>query len=210
MRTFRQYYLGTILRPARTFTALLEDPHRLRFGVTALCVNAALYTLVYVNLTIAGGAPSSFTPFLAIPKEHYYFYNQFMLAPSMFLCWILAGGVVQLLSRFFGGRGTFEDTLSLLGFCVSIACLASLLHDLPDTSLGALGILDLNEYEIALNSPTIWRAVLWILYSSSFIWFIVLFSKAVRVVQRISFWPSFLVGSSGFVAYQLVFLVFNR
>lgn len=210
MRPFRQYYLGAILRPSRTFTVLLEDPHKLKFGVMALCINAVLYTLVYVNLTIAGGAPSSFTPFLAIPKEHYYFYNQFMLAPSMFLCWILAGGVVQLMSRFFGGKGTFEDTLSLLGFSISIACLASLLHDLPDTSLGALGIIDLSEYEVALNSPTIWRAILWFLYSSSFIWFIVLFSKAVRVAQRINSWPAFFVGFFAFLVYQSVFLVFNR
>lgn len=176
----------------------------------ALCINAVLYTLVYVNLTIAGGAPSSFTPFLAIPKDHYYFYNQFMLAPSMFLCWILAGGVIQLMSRFFGGKGTFEDTLSLLGFSISIACLASLLHDLPDTSLGALGIIDLNEYEVALNSPTIWRAILWFLYSFSLLWFIVLFTKAVRVVQRINSRPAFVVGFFAFLVYQSIFLVFNR
>jgi hypothetical protein len=74
------------------------------------------FTLVYVFLTIGGGAPSAFTPFLAIPKELYYYYNQFFLAPSMFMGWILAAGVAQLLSRPFSGKGRFEDMLSVFGF----------------------------------------------------------------------------------------------
>ncbi|HEX9615442.1 MAG TPA: hypothetical protein VGA55_08035, partial [Bacteroidota bacterium] len=63
----------------------------------------------------------------------------------------------QLLSRFWGGKGSFEDTLSVLGFSISIACMASLLHDFSDAFLGAIGVLDLGEYEVSLNSPTIRR-----------------------------------------------------
>lgn len=210
LKSFNDYYFGTILRPRRTFEALLADDRRLKFGLLALLISVVLYTLVYVFLTIGGGAPSSFTPFLAIPKEVYYSYNRFFLAPSMFMGWILAAGVAQLLSRPFAGKGSFEDMLSVFGFGIGIACLASLAHDLPDTFLGAIGLLNLKEYEVALNSPTIWRTILWILYSLYFILFFVLFPKGVGAVQRISPGPAVLVGVLAALVYLGVFVIFNR
>jgi hypothetical protein len=210
MNTFGQYYIGTLVHPTRTFADLLNDDRRLRFGWYAIGINMILYTWVYINLTQAQGAPSSFTPWLAIPKESYYYFNRFLLAPSMLICWISAAGLVQLLSKPFDGKGTFEDTLSLLGFAISISCLASLVHDLPDTVLGAVGFLNLREYEVALNSPTIWRTILWICYGTSFILFVLLFWKTVRAVHKIHPIPAFVIGCLGFVTYQVLFLVFNR
>ncbi len=210
MRTFAQYYFGTIWRPGQMFSDLLTDPRRFRFGWYAILINMLLYTMVYVHLTIGGGAPSSFTPWLAIPKESYYFFDMFILAPSMLICWVSAAGIVQLTSKLFGGSGRFEDTLSVLGFAIGIACLASLLHDFPDTFLGAIGVLDLREYEIMLNSPTIWRTILWLCYGTSFVLFVVLFWKAVGIAQKIRSLPAFFVGLLGFMTYQTLFLVFNR
>jgi len=210
LKSFKDYYLGTILRPRRTFDALLADDRRLRFGFLAILISVMLYTLVYVFLTISGGAPSSFTPFLAIPKDVYYQYDRFILAPSMFMCWILAAGVAQLLSRRFAGKGSFEDNLSVLGFGIGIVTLASLLHDLPDSFLGAIGVLDQRWYEQALNSPTLWRTILWIFYSLSFILFFVLFPKGIGAAQRMRRGPAILVGVLSFLVYQGVFLIFNR
>jgi hypothetical protein len=210
MRAFASYYLGTILRPRRTFDALMTDPRRLTYGALAVALSAVLYSLVYIFLTLGGGAPSSFTPWLAIPKDVYYFYNRFFLAPSIFLGWILAAGVAHLLSKPFGGRGAFEDTLSALGFGISVACLPALLHDLPDSFLGAIGVLDLRAYEVALNSPTIWRTILLTLYTLYAIWFLVLFPKGVGAAQRIGRGPALLVGVVAFVVYQGFFLIFNR
>lgn len=209
-KSFKDYYLGVIFRPRRTFEALMNDDRRLKFGLLALLITVVLYTLVYVFLTIGGGAPSAFTPFLAIPKDVYYFYNQFFLAPSLFMGWILAAGVAQLLSRPFAGKGSFEDNLSVFGFSISLASLASLLHDLPDTFLGAIGVIDLREYEVALNSPTIWRTILWILYGLYFIFFFLLFPKGIGAAQRIRSGPAILIGVVAFIVYQGVFVIFNR
>jgi hypothetical protein len=143
-------------------------------------------------------------------KFLYYYYNRFFLAPSMFMGWILAAGVAQLLSRPFGGKGSFEDMLSVFGFGISIASLASLAHDLPDTFLGAIGLLNLREYEVALNSPTIWRTILWVLYSLYFILFFVLFPKGVGTAQRLRPAPAILVGLLAVLAYKGVFVIFNR
>ena len=209
MKSFWAYYFGMI-RPRRTFDALMVDDRRLRFGLLAFAISATLYLFVYIFLTMGGGAPSSFTPFLAIPLDSYYFYDRFMLLPSMFGAWILAAGVAQLLSHPFGGKGTFEDNLSVFGFAIGIAVLASLLHDLPDSFLGAIGVLNLREYEVVLNSPTIWRTILWTLYGLSFVLFLIFFPKAVGAAQRIRRGPALLVGILAFVTYQGVFLIFNR
>src|SRR5690349_20317072 len=140
--TFKDYFLGTLLHPDKTFDLLMSDTRRLKLGLSAISLNALAYTLVYIFLTMGGGAPSSIAPWLAIPKVVYYFYNRFILAPSMFGCWILAAGVAHLLSRLFSGRGSFEDTLSSFGFGITIATFIALLHDLTDSFLGAIGLLD--------------------------------------------------------------------
>jgi hypothetical protein len=208
--SFKDYYLGTLLRPRRTFDILMTDSRRLKFGLLALSINALLYTFVYIFLTIGNGAPSSFTPWLAIPKDVYYSYNRFILAPSMFGCWILAAGVAQLLSRLVSGKGSFEDTLSAFGFGITIATAFALLHDLPDTFLGAIGVINLREYEVLLNSPTIWRTILLTCYYTGLIMLFVLLTKGVGAAQRIRRGPAILIGIVSFIAYQGVFFIFNR
>lgn len=210
MKTFKDYYFGIFLHPRRTFDELMTDNRRLKLGFLALAISVILYNLVYVFLTMGDGAPSSFKPWLAIPSEVYYSYDRFMLAPSMLGCWILTAGIAHLLSRFFSGKGSFEDTLSVLGFAIGISVLFSLAHDLPDSFLGAIGVLNLKEYEIVLNSPTIWRTVLWTLYIASAISFAILFPKAVGAAQKIKPMPAIFIGLASFFVYQFLFLVFNR
>ena len=210
MSSFTSYYLPTLLRPRRNFDLLMADPRRLRHGLTALLINAVLSTFVYIFLTIAGGAPSSFTPWLNIPKDVYYSYDRFILAPSMFGAAILSAAVAHLLSTLFAGEGSFEDTLGAFGFAIGLPSLFSLLHDLPDSFLGAAGLLDQRWYETALNSPTIWRTILWTCYGLSFLFFFILFPKAVGASQRLKPAPAILVGVLAYLIYQFVFLIFNR
>src|SRR5512133_2702347 len=194
MKTFKDYFIGTLLHPHRTFEALLADERRLQFGLYAISINAILYTFVYIFLWHGRGAPSSLTPWLAIPKDVYYFYNRFWLAPSMFGCFILAAGVAHLLSRIFAGKGSFEDTLSVFGFGVTIATLFALLHDLTDSFLVAIGLLDARWYEVQLNSPTVWRVILLTLYSIALILLYVLLTQGVFASQRIKRLPGLLIG----------------
>jgi len=210
MKSFGAYYGGCLLRPRATFDVLAEDPRRLRLGVRALALTAALYTAVYVFLDLGGAHPTSFEPWLPIAAEHYYRYDRFMLAPSMFLAWLMAAGLVQVLTRPLGGGGSFSDTLALLGFAIAIPSLASLAHDLPVSLLGALHVIDAMQHEAAMNAPTPWRTALWIAYSAYFVWFLIVFPKAAGAAQRISTGRAILPGIAGFAAYQLVFLVFNR
>lgn len=210
LKSFKDYYFGTLFHPDRTFNALLSDRRKLKFGLLAMAINALSYTLVYAFLWQGGGAPSSFDPWLAVPKEVYYYYNQFWLAPSMFGCWILAAGVAYLVSRLFTGQGSFEDTLSVFGFGVTLATFFALLHDLPDSFLGAIGLLDLRWYEQALNSPTIWRTILTILYSMGLLMLGLLMIKGVRASQKVKLGPAILTGLLAAAVYQGMFFLFNR
>lgn len=159
-------------------------------------------------MIFGGGKP--FNPWLDIPLESYYKYNVFFCSPSVFLGWILASGVVHTLSRIITDTGTFEKTLSVFGFGISIASWTTGIHDLLSSFLGAIHVINQNKFEIALNSPTIWRTLLWILMSAYLIWFLILFSKAAKSVYAINKWQATILGTIGFITYQMFFFIFNR
>lgn len=203
-------YFRTAVRPKTAFSALLADERSFSRGFILILVPIVGYTLMYVFLTIGRGAPSVFTPWLNIPKESYYAVNRFLLAPSMILCWLAATAFIQVLSRALKGAGTFEQTLTVIAASISISMWGGLVHDLPVSIFAALGVLDARQHEIAMNSPTIFRTLLWVCYAAYFLAFLVLFPLAVRVVHRLSPIRSAVVGWAGFAVFQTIFFVFNR
>jgi len=165
---------------------------------------------VYIFLPIGNGAPSEFTPRLNISKETYYSVNRFLLAPSMILSWFTSTVIIKIISHSFKGAGTFEQTLSVIALSISIAMWGGLIHDLPMSLLGAIGVIDARQHEIDMNSPTIFRTLLWMCYSIYIIAFLILFPMAVRVVHKLNVTKSILIGWTGFIFYQLIFVIFNR
>ena len=210
MRSFFKNYLQTITRPKKAFETLLADDGYFRLGFMYMAVPIAAYTLMYIFLTIGNGAPSVFTPWLNIPKDSYYAVNRFLLAPSMILCWFAATAVIQVLARLSNGTGAFEQTLSVLALSISIAMWGGLIHDLPMSFLSAIGVIDARQHEIDMNSPTIFRTLLWICYSVYFLAFLILFPLAVSVAHKLSTGRSIGIGWLAFVVFQIIFLVFNR
>jgi hypothetical protein len=208
--SFKDYLLGTLLHPRRTFERLPLDERRLKFGFYAMLISVVLYTLVYIFLTIGGGAPSSFTPWLNVPKDVYYYYNRFWLAPSMLGCWILASGVAYLLSRLVSGKGSYDDTLGVFGFGITVATFFAALHDVTDSFLSAIGLLDQTWYEAQLNSPTIWRTILFTLYGIGLVLLFVYLIIGVYKVHKIKPVHALWIGFIAAVVYQVVFMVFNR
>jgi hypothetical protein len=208
--SFSHYLFSTLLHPRRTFDRLLQDDRRLRFGLYAMAITAAVYTLIYIFLTMGGGAPSAFDPWLNVPKDVYYSYNRYWLAVSMWGCWILSAGVAHLLSKLVDGRGSYEDTLSVFSFGITLATLICTLHDLTDSFLGAVGLLDLRWYEVALNSPTIWRTILLTLYGTGLVLLFVYLVIGVARSQKIKPVHALWIGCMAAIAYQGVFFIFNR
>ena len=210
MKSFWSYYFGAFIRPRRTFDIFISDAGSFRFSFLYMLIPVTGYTLMYVFLTIGNGAPSVFTPWLNIPKENYYAVNRFLLAPSMIMSWLVATSVIQILSRLANGTGSFEQTLAVTGLSISVAMWGTLVHDLVMSSLSALHVIDARQHEIAMNSPTIWRTVLWISMALYLIAFLLLFSKATASVHKFPVRKAFLIGLIGFLVFQLIFVLFNR
>jgi len=128
----------------------------------------------------------------------------------MILCWIVVSGVIQILSRIFKGEGTFEQTLTIIALSISVSMWGGLVHDLPMSFLSAVGVIDARQHEIDMNSPTIFRTLLWICYSIYFIAFLILFPLAVKVVHKLNLTKCIIIGWIGFILFQFIFLIFNR
>jgi hypothetical protein len=85
-----------------------------------------------------------------------------------------------------------------------------LIHDLPMSFLSAIGVIDAKQHEIAMNSPTIFRTLLWTCYSIYFAAFLILFSLTVKTVHKLNWTKSICIGTTAFFIFQLIFLIFNR
>lgn len=210
MKTLISDYFQTVYKPQKTFQEMIIKDNLYKRSLVFISIPIVCYSLMYIFLTIANGAPSTLTPWLNISKENYYSINRFLLAPSMIICWFTATSFIQVVSRLLGGTGTFEQTLSTISLRISIAMWGALIHDLPMSFLSAVGVIDANQHEIAMNSPTIFRTILWICYSIYFIAFFILFPISVRVVHKINWIKSITIGSSAFIIFQTIFLIFNR
>ena len=108
---------------------LIRSPDQLKLGFLAVLLTAVLYNLVSIFLFIGKGYPSSFKPWLAISADNYYKYNMFFIMPSMFLSYVASSAVIYLVSRAIGRKGTFDQTISLIRFSVSLASWTTLSHD---------------------------------------------------------------------------------
>jgi Yip1 domain len=210
MKTFISPYFQTVYQPRKTFEELIRKDNLYQRSLVFISIPVVCYTFMYIFLTMAKGAPSTLTPWLNISKEDYYAVNRFLLAPAMIICWFTATSFIQVVSRLLGGPGTFEHTLSTIALSISIAMWGALIHDLPMSFLSAVGVIDAKQHEVAMNSPTIFRTILWICYSIYFLAFFILFSTAVSVVHKLSRVKSIIIGSLAFIIFQTIFLIFNR
>jgi hypothetical protein len=208
--TFARCYLLTFIRPWRTFDAVVAEPRRVRWGFLAVGITALDYGLVYFFLARNGGRPTVFTPWLDIPAEVYYRWDQFFIIPSILLAWVAAAGFTHLASRALGGSGSFEDTLSLMGFGLSTASWWTGLHDLVTTFLGFIGVIDQRRYEDLMSTPTPFRTFLWVLMTGYAVWFFVTFTAAAAKAHRLHLPRAIAAGAAGVVVYNGVFVLFNR
>ena len=203
-------YFRAFTSPATVIRTLADHPQAANLGIRFMLIPIIAYTMMYVFLVIGNGAQSVFTPWLNIPKEDYYWWNRFLLAPSMLLAWAAVSVFIHFLARSADKKISFDSTFAAIGLSISVAMWGGLIHDLPMSFFSATGVIDARQHEIDMNSPTIWRTLLWIAYSIYLLAFLFYFSLSVRVVHGRSWLLSIVTGLCGFILFQLIFLVFNR
>lgn len=205
--TFLEYYLGVFTSPRKTFARLRADPRRLAFGAVALLISALLYTLAILLLALGGGLPV-IPPLLNISHEDYYFIQVLLMVPVLLAGWLLASGVVQILSKPLGGSGTFEGTAALLGFSIVPPTFVTLV---PDGISGILSLLGAIGRDPMLWTTQGFGQVVSSAYLALYVlWFLVLFPLAVSAVQGLALRRAILAGAAGYFVYQAMLLIFLR
>lgn len=207
---FWTLYFGMFYKPATTFQMIFESGKTLPYAFCAFLIPSLGYTLFYIMAYYAGGSPSTFKPWLAIPIEEYFKYDIILTLPGYYLGWIGASVTVYLVSRLMGGHGNFDYILAIIAFGIGVATWSSLLHDLTDAFLSVIGVIDMREYERLLNAPTFWRGLLWTLYTIYFLWFLTLFTIGIRKAQGFNVFKSVLMAVVGLLSFQLILLIFIR
>ncbi len=207
---FFYYYFNMFLKPERTFTELLKDKNKLIYGLISALIPALGYTLFYIMASYAGGAPSAFKPWLALPMEKYFTYGIFLSLPGYALAVFSSASAAYLLSKSFKGRCSYDDSIAVIGFGAGAATWSTMLHDLADAFLGFTGVIDIRWYETALNSGTFWDYLYKVLMIIYMIWFIVLFYKGLKAANGFNKLKVMLIAVSAFFVFQAVLVIFIR
>jgi hypothetical protein len=203
------YFAMMVLAPRLTFERLMQDPRRVSLGTRAVLLVATGYTASMVLWFFLGGR-SRIEPWLNIPVESYFFWEIFFIGAVTLGCWILASGVVYLLSKQAGGRGGFEDTLAMLGFAVAVPTLIPLIIDLVLGAAIAFGFAEVSSWVYAMSTPGFWMSLMLVYMLGYLIGLVLLFPIATRAAQNLPTWKALGLGLMGVVVYQGVYFIFIR
>lgn len=184
-------------------------PDRVRRALLDLFWLGVAYSLVILVLAWGGVAPGM-PSWLAIPTEDYFRWEPIFTTPVIVLSGILAAAVLHLLARWCGGKGSFEDSLTLIAPLTFIATLFTLI---PDTLAGIAliaGWIDPQQWMVDIVRPSATLAMIWaylLLYIAAFL---TLYPMIGRKAYGLRPWPARWCGWAAFLVYQGVLLVFIR
>lgn len=208
--TFWKLYFRMFYKPKSTFQIVFENNISIKLGLFSLLIPALGYTIFYIMAYFAGGSPSTFKPWLALPIEKYFKYDIFLTLPGYYLSWIGASVTVYLFTKINNHNSKFDEILAVIGIGVGVATWSSLFHDLIDAFLSVIGVIDMREYEQLLNQPTFWKGLLLTLYALYFFWFLILFTLGIKVSQKCSLIKSLAIAFVGLISFQVILLIFIR
>ena len=207
--TFLNYLLGTAIRPNNTFSRLVSDSKRILHSFGAILLIGVLYTLTVIGLAVVR-ADISAQAWVSIPADGYYFWEIFFAMPVVILGWIMAAGVAQLLSKIFGGSGTFEGTLSVLGFAVTIPMFVTWIPETVGTILILSGAMRHKDWLELTSTPGFWQVFGLAYQLVAVAWYAFLFPVAIAQCQKLRWWRAIIVGVVTLALFGLVMFTFIR
>ena len=157
MPAFLRYSFGTAVSPAKRLAELAADERRVVHAAEAVIFAGLLYAVVSVALAAAGAVPLA-PVFLDIQVDNYYVWQAVFSLPFVLLNWILAGGLLHVLSRSKMVTGTFEDSLAASGAAVSASLVIAWV---PLAIIAVFMVLGMRQEELVgiLSPPGFWQTV---------------------------------------------------
>jgi hypothetical protein len=174
MFSFRKFWLycwGTIVKPASTLKQL-EKEASLSYAFAAYFLFGLLYGLFSLVVYFSGHLPRGVLVNF-IPARTYYLWEGIFMIPVTMQIYILFAALSHLLSKLLNGQGSFEGTLSVLGFTYSIPLIV--LFWVPDVVL-----FFLFGSQVQLNFVPFYG-------TAAGLWTIILSLMGIRITQHISF-----------------------
>jgi len=218
-----RYIGGMVVRPRATLNRLAAEP-TIRWAVLFECLglligwgNVALFALAgqdWLGTKPLLQDPAVITLFghLRVPLDHYVPFFVIILPLLTLIGLVLPAAVAQLLSKIWGGRGSFEQMINTLVFCLGVPALflastAEVLGGVPANLLSGRPYwwVAAMEGEFGPAVGVLWNFyVVGIYATAQYLWAIALGSIAIRQVQKIPWWAAILTMTTAFALWMLL------
>ncbi len=194
------YSVGVLYSPYKTFRELSEDPKRLHYSLIVIFFVGILYGISAIIGYYNGFQPIYPVPTMAFigpvcPAEEYYFWMGLLNPLTNLLIIMVFASFAQLIGHMLGGKGTFEDTLALIGF-VTIAQIP--LFWIPETIIFIVGI----DFLIPLIHN--------IRHIITFLWIFILSAIAIKVCHKLSNIKTLLTTILAYIPMIIIALTYIR
>jgi len=199
-KRFLNYCWGTLTSPSKTFTKLLDDPNKLKFGFTACLMLGILYSIL-VLVAYLNDVPPVLKPILPIPLESYYLWQAYFTVPVSLIMFTVFAGLGQLIAKPLKGQGSFSGNFAVLNFGYTVP--SFVLFWLPEMVMFSIGtnLSDASAPIVALN---IARQII------AFTWAGILCIWGMKLSQRLSLGKAILVTIASLIPLLGIFLTFIR
>jgi hypothetical protein len=200
LKEFISFQIGIIFHPIITFRKILRHEKRFSFGFITILLFGTGYTIGVIFAYSFGHHPYGIPIVLKIPIEQYYLYEAFFLLLLTISTWILLAGLIRIISIPFKGKGSYEDTLSLLGFPFIILLLFMLIPDIINDYLFKK-IITNNIYWNIINPIRLFIPTLWVM---------ILHFLAIKEVQGINNFKTLIVFIIAYIPYIALVMTYIR
>lgn len=197
------------IRSPQGFISKLSTDNRAAFvGLRNVLTIAIMYEIA-ILLWALGADGVTLPAFLRIPEERYYFYELIFLIPLFILTWLLASSIAYILSKVFGGSGSYDVLLGGFGLTMAVSAYFTLIPDYIQGILWTTGWIPFSEYQV-LTGKGILLVIVWAYMLAYTLSHIVLYAITVHNSQKISKSKATVVAFVSFLGSFAVWITFAR
>ena len=197
------------IRSPRGFISRLSTDNRAAFvGLRNVLIIAIMYEIA-ILLWALGADGVTLPAFLRIPEEWYYFYELIFLIPLFILTWLLASSIAYILSKVFGGSGSYDVLLGGFGLTMAVSAYFTLIPDYIQGILWTTGWIPFSEYQV-LTGKGILLVIVWAYMLAYTLSHIALYAITVHNSQKISKSKATVVAFVSFLGSFAVWITFAR